>query len=89
MLPHPVYTGKNTELDSPVITADTNKPTAIVLKSVEPLLKQGRTMWMDNFYNSPSLARTPKITHKTDCWNSQFEPQECATKSEKHTTKKR
>jgi hypothetical protein len=34
---------------------------------VEPLLKQGRTVWMDNFYNSPSIARTLKITHKTDC----------------------
>jgi hypothetical protein len=62
-----VYTGKDTKLDSPLITADTNKTTAIVLKLVEPLLKQGRTVWMDNFYNSPSLARTLKITHNTDC----------------------
>jgi hypothetical protein len=29
-------------------------------------MKQGWSVWMDNFYNSPSLARTP-ITHKTDC----------------------
>ena len=62
-----VYTGKDTELHSPLITADTNKTSAIVLKLVEPLLNQGRTLWMDNFYNSPTLARLLKITHKTDC----------------------
>jgi hypothetical protein len=62
-----VYTGKDTKLDSPLITADTSKTTAIVLKLVEPLLKQGQTVWMDNFYNSPSLARTLKTTHNTDC----------------------
>jgi hypothetical protein len=50
-----------------LITADSNKPTAIVLNLVEPLLKQGRTVWMDNFYYSPSLAKTLKITNKTDC----------------------
>jgi hypothetical protein len=50
-----------------LITADTNKTTAIVLKVVEPLLKQGWTVWMDKFYNSPSLARTLKITHNADC----------------------
>jgi hypothetical protein len=62
-----IYRGKDTKLDSPLITADTNKTTAIVLRLVEPLLKHGRTVWMDNFYNSPSLARTLKITHNTDC----------------------
>jgi hypothetical protein len=50
-----------------LITADTNKTTAIVLKLLEPLLKQGRTVWMDSFYNLPSLARTLEITHNTDC----------------------
>jgi hypothetical protein len=62
-----VYTVKDTKLASPLITADTNKTTAIVLKLTEPLLKQGWTVWMDNFYNSPSLAKTLKIIHKTDC----------------------
>jgi hypothetical protein len=62
-----VYTGKDTKVDSHLITADTSKTTAIVLKLVEPLLKRGRTVWMDYFYNSPSLARTLKITHNTDC----------------------
>jgi hypothetical protein len=57
----------DTKFDSPLITADTNKTTAIVRKLVEPLLKQGQAVWMDNFYNSPSLAKTLKIVHKTDC----------------------
>jgi hypothetical protein len=43
-----------------------NKTTAIVLHLVEPLLEKGHTVWLDNFYNSPSLARLLK--HKgTDC----------------------
>jgi hypothetical protein len=44
-----------------------SKTSAIVLKLVQPLLKQGWTVWMDNFYNSPALARTLKKRHKTDC----------------------
>jgi hypothetical protein len=62
-----VHTGKDTKLDSPLITAYTSKTTAIVLKLVEPLLKQGRPVWMDSFYDSPSLARMLKITHNADC----------------------
>jgi hypothetical protein len=65
-----VYTGKDKKLDSPLITADTSKTTATVLKLVEPLLKQGRTVWMNNFYNSPSLARMMKIKHNTDCFGT-------------------
>jgi hypothetical protein len=53
-----VYDGKDTELDSLLITADTNKTKATVLKLVEPLLKQGQTVWMDNSYNSLCLERT-------------------------------
>ncbi|PNF32813.1 hypothetical protein B7P43_G04498 [Cryptotermes secundus] len=60
-----IYTGKDTEFDSPLITADTKKTSAIVLKLVEPLLNEG--LWMNNFYNSPTLARLLKITHKIDC----------------------
>ena len=48
------------------ISGDTNKTAAIVLSLVEPLLKKGRTLWMDNFYNSPALAQRLK-TLKTDC----------------------
>jgi hypothetical protein len=36
-----VCTGKDTKLDSPMITGDINKTTATVLILVEPLLKQG------------------------------------------------
>ena len=36
-----------------------------MLSLVEPLLKKGRTLWMDNFYNSPALAQRLKL--KTDC----------------------
>jgi hypothetical protein len=62
-----VYRGKETKLDSSLITADTSKTSAIVLKLVKPLLKQGWTVWIDNFYNSPALARALKMTYKTDC----------------------
>jgi len=49
------------------ISGDTNKKTAaIVLSFVESLLKKGRTLWMDNIYNSPALAQRLK-TLKTDC----------------------
>jgi len=44
----------------------THKTAAIVLSLVEPLLKKGRTLWMDNFYNSPAVAQRLK-TLKTDC----------------------
>jgi hypothetical protein len=59
------YTGMDTKLHSPLITDDSSKTTATALKLVEYLLKQGQTVWMDNFYNSPFLAKTLKIIHKT------------------------
>ena len=37
-----------------------------MLSLVEPLLNKGRTLWMDNFYNSPALAQRLKSL-KTDC----------------------
>jgi hypothetical protein len=54
-----------------MITGDINKTTATVLILVEPLLKQGWTVWTDNFYNSPSLAKMLKIIFKTvlRLWN--------------------
>jgi hypothetical protein len=33
---------------------------------VEPLLGEGHTLWMDNFYNAPALAKKLKYM-KTDC----------------------
>jgi hypothetical protein len=55
-----IYTGKDTRIKSSLITANINKDTAIVMKLTEPLLKQGQTVWMDNYYNSPDLARSLK-----------------------------
>jgi hypothetical protein len=60
-------TGKDTKHDFPLITADTSKTAAIVLKLIEPLLKQGSNVWGDNFYNEPSLTKTLKIIIKMDC----------------------
>ena len=37
-----------------------------MLSLVEPLLKKGYTLWMDNFYNPPALAQSLKSL-KTDC----------------------
>jgi len=48
------------------ISGNTNKTAAIVLSLVEPLLNKGCALWMDNFYNSPSLAQRLR-TLKTDC----------------------
>jgi hypothetical protein len=62
-----VYAGKDTKLDSPLITADTNKTT------VDPLLKQGWTVWMDNFYNSPCLAKALKNTQGRLCRYTKIE----------------
>jgi len=47
------------------ISGDTNKTATIVLSHVEPLLEKGRTLWRDNFYNSPALAQRLKSL-KTD-----------------------
>jgi len=62
-----VYTGKNTVLQSSLITPDTLKIAAIVLELLESLFGRGLTLWIDNFFNSPELARKLKIEHSTDC----------------------
>jgi len=62
-----VYTGKNTVLQSSLITPDTPKTAPIVLELLEPLFGRGHTLWIDNFFNSPELARKLKIKHSTDC----------------------
>jgi hypothetical protein len=64
-----VCAGKDTKFDPPLISADTNKTRATVLKLVQHLLKQGQTVWMDNLYNSSCLAKTIKTVHKTGCLN--------------------
>jgi hypothetical protein len=62
-----VYTGKNTVLESSLITPETPKTAAIVLKLLEPLLGHAHTLWIDKFYNSPELAQQLKIKFSTDC----------------------
>jgi hypothetical protein len=62
-----VYTGKETEIDSPFVTTDTPKTEATVMKLMQPLLGRGYTLWLDNYYNSPALARNLKTVHATDC----------------------
>ena len=61
-----IYTGKGTVFQTAFISGDTNKTATIVLSLVEPLLKKGRTLWMDNLYNTPALAQRLKSL-KTDC----------------------
>jgi hypothetical protein len=61
-----VYTGKGMELANQFVSAETNKTTAIVVKLTENLLGCGHTVWMDNFHNSPELARFLK-SNKTYC----------------------
>ncbi|KAG8224460.1 hypothetical protein J437_LFUL003183 [Ladona fulva] len=61
-----VYTGKDTAIKSPYVKSYTSKRATVVMKLVEPLLGKGYTLWMDNFYNSPSLACLLK-NHSTDC----------------------
>jgi hypothetical protein len=62
-----IYTGKDTTIESSHITPDMNKTTAIVMKLMKPLLKEGRTVWRNNFYSPPTLAKILKTTHKTNC----------------------
>ena len=62
-----VYTGKNTVLQSSLITPDNPKTAAVVLKLLKPLFGRGHTLWSGNFFNSPELARRVKIKHSTDC----------------------
>ena len=61
------YTGKNTVLQSILITLDTPKTTAVVLELLEPLFGRRHTLWIDNFFNGPELAKKLKIEHSTDC----------------------
>jgi len=62
-----VDTGKNTVPQSSLITPDTPKTAAVVLELLEPVFGLGHTLWIDNFFNSPELARKLKIEHSIDC----------------------
>ena len=58
---------KNTVLQSSLITPDNPKTAAVVLERLEPLFGCGHMLWIDNFFNSPELARKLKIEHSSDC----------------------
>ena len=62
-----IRTGKNTVLQSSLITPDTPKTAAVVLELLEPMFGCGHALWIDNFFSSPELARKLKIEHSTDC----------------------
>lgn len=59
-----VYTGKQSSMDS--LNPYLLKSTSVVLKLINPLLNKGYRLFMDNWYNSPFLARYLKL-NKTDC----------------------
>ena len=61
------YTGKNTVLQSSLITPDTPKTAAVVLELLKLLFCHGHMLWIDNFFSSPELARKLKIEHSADC----------------------
>ena len=60
-------TGKNTVLELSLVTPEMPITAAVVPKFLEPLLGHGRTLWVENLYNSPDLAKHLKIEHSTDC----------------------
>jgi len=60
-----VYTGKNTALESSLITLDNHKTATVILGLLQPLFGRGLILWID--FNSPELARKLKIEHSTDC----------------------
>ncbi|KAG8239618.1 hypothetical protein J437_LFUL018362 [Ladona fulva] len=51
-----VYSGADSKI-SVTTTPDGLKTSALVIKLLEPLFAKGYTLWMDNYYNSPNLAK--------------------------------
>jgi hypothetical protein len=56
----------NIKFQSLYISGTTTKTAEIVLSLVEPVLKKGHTLWMNNFYNSPVLTQRLKFLN-IDC----------------------
>jgi len=50
-----------------LITPDTPKTATVVLELLEPLFGHGHTLWIDNFFSCPELARKLKVEHSIDC----------------------
>jgi hypothetical protein len=57
---------EESRFQSTLLSEEKSKTAAIVLSLVEPLLGKEHTLWMDNFYNAPTLAITLQFL-KTDC----------------------
>lgn len=60
-----VYTGKGTVFDCHLLSPHCNKSSAIVTTHLEPILGRGHTVWMDNWYNCPSLSLLLKNNKQT------------------------
>jgi hypothetical protein len=60
-------TGKNTVLQLSLVTPEMPRTAAVVTKFSEPLLGHGRTLRVENLYNSLDLAKQLKTEHSTDC----------------------
>jgi hypothetical protein len=60
-----IYTSKDTELYS-ILGHSWYQQDNSHCSRTGILLKQGQTVWMDNFYNSSSLAKTLKIIDERD-----------------------
>jgi hypothetical protein len=51
-----VYNGAGTEVTPGIHMPDQLKSSKIMVKLSEPLMYKGHTLWIDNYYNSPSLC---------------------------------
>ena len=67
-----VYVGKGTDYEYKIARIldeekqNFTKPTSIVLRLIAPMLNQGYTLGVDNFYTSPKLIDV-LIANQTDC----------------------
>jgi hypothetical protein len=52
-----MYIGKGKALEWFLNSKEKIKTTGTVLKLSGPLLQKGHTLWMDNYYNSPYMAK--------------------------------
>ena len=53
-------TGKNSVLELSLVTPEMPRTAAVLTKFLEPLLGHGRTVRVENLYNSPDLAKQLK-----------------------------
>ena len=59
-----VYTGKETILDSPIISKNVPNATAILLQLSEHLFHKDYTLWLDNYYNSEAMVKFLKSCNR-------------------------